>query len=202
MNKIFAIDDDHMIRETLSIILNTHGFEVIFFADGFSLVEAVLARTPLCILIDVFLPNDDGLQILQRLRSANCGSPIIMMSGSADISTAITAIRLGAIDFVEKPFSGRLLLERIEAAVNVMKPVPEIVPSSFNKVGLRTLTGREEEILRLVLAGYVNKEIASKLGISFRTVEDHRSIIMKKLGARNAAHLAALVANKMQIRPT
>jgi FixJ family two-component response regulator len=195
--EIFVVDDDPAVRETLSIVLSTGGYEVICFADGAALLAVARNRTPACILLDVHIPGKSGLDILKELHGEDYPAPIFIISGQGDIAMAVTAIKSGALDFIEKPFKGNELVARLEGAIEAYaRRRAESMSSkvgTFHFPGHEPLTRREREVLEQFTAGASNKEAGRALGISPRTIEDHRANIMKKLGARNAADLVRIV---------
>jgi two-component system response regulator FixJ len=166
-SEIFVVDDDEMMRDTLSAVLAPEGCRVTCFAEGQSFLAAARSRTPACILLDVNMPDRSGL----------------------DIPTAVNAIKGGALDFIEKPFDAAAVVARVREAINAWARralLPEVQ-------GAEHLTPREREVLLLVTSGASNKEAGRTLSISPRTVEVHRARIMDKLGAKNAADLVRLV---------
>jgi FixJ family two-component response regulator len=195
--EIFVVDDDPAIRETLSMVLSAGGYQVICFADGAALLAVARTRTPSCILLDVHIPGKSGLDILRELRGEEYPAPIFMISGQGDIAMAVTAIKNGALDFIEKPFRGSEIVARLDEAIGAYER--RQAESSASKIeslhfpGREPLTRREREVLEQFTAGASNKEAGRHLGISPRTIEDHRANIMKKLGARNAADLIRIV---------
>jgi len=195
--EIFVVDDDPAIRDTLFVILSTGGYEVICFADGAALLEVARSRTPAAILLDVNIPGKSGLDILKELHGEDYPAPIFMISGQGDIAMAVGAIKSGALDFIEKPFRGTELVTRLEEAVEAYarRHAQDNASSvgSLHFPGREPLTRREREVLEQFTAGASNKEAGRTLGISPRTIEDHRANIMKKLGARNAADLVRIV---------
>ena len=195
--EIFVVDDDPAVRDTLSVILSTGGYEVICFADGAALLEVARSRTPAAILLDVNIPGKSGLDILKELHGEDYPAPIFMISGQGDIAMAVGAIKSGALDFIEKPFRGTELVTRLEEAIEAYtrRHAQDNVSSvgSLHFPGREPLTRREREVLEQFTAGASNKEAGRTLGISPRTIEDHRANIMKKLGARNAADLVRIV---------
>jgi FixJ family two-component response regulator len=194
--EIFVVDDDPAVREMLSLVLGAAGYQVICFADGAALLAVARERSPVCMLLDVHIPGQSGLDILKELRAQDYPAPIFIISGSGDIAMAVDAIKSGALDFIEKPFRGNDIVERIEGAVGAFSRRRERPPSralSLNFPGREPLTRREREVLELIAAGSSNKEAGRELGISPRTIEDHRANIMKKLGARNANELLRMV---------
>jgi FixJ family two-component response regulator len=195
--EIFVVDDDPAVRETLSIVLSAGGYEVICFADGAALLAVARSRTPACVLLDVHIPGQSGLDILKELHGEDYPAPIFIISGQGDIAMAVSAIKHGALDFIEKPFRGNELVARLEDAIEAYaRRRAESASSkigSFHFPGREPLTRREREVLEQFTAGASNKEAGRTLGISPRTIEDHRANIMKKLGARNAADLVRIV---------
>src|ERR1700757_3095132 len=115
--EIFVVDDDPAVRETLSMVLSAAGYEVICFADGAALLAMARNRTPACILLDVHIPGKSGLDILKELHGEDYPAPIFMISGQGDIAMAVSAIKSGAIDFIEKPFRGNEIVTRVKEAV-------------------------------------------------------------------------------------
>jgi FixJ family two-component response regulator len=195
--EIFVVDDDPAVRETLSIVLSAAGYQVICFADGAALLPVARTRTPSCILLDVHIPGKSGLDILKELRGEDYPAPIFMISGQGDIAMAVGAIKNGALDFIEKPFRGNDIVARLDEAIEAYarrqagSSASDI--ASLHFPGREPLTRREREVLERFVSGASNKEAGRHLGISPRTIEDHRANIMKKLGARNAADLIRMV---------
>jgi FixJ family two-component response regulator len=195
--EIFVVDDDPAVRETLSVVLSAGGYEVICFADGAALLAVARSRTPSCILLDVNIPGKSGLDILKELRGEDYPAPIFMISGQGDIAIAVSAIKNGALDFIEKPFRGGEIVARLNEAIGAF--ARRQAENSATKIGSlhfpgrEPLTRREREVLEQFASGASNKEAGRTLGISPRTIEDHRANIMKKLGAKNAADLIRIV---------
>jgi FixJ family two-component response regulator len=194
--EIFVVDDDPAVRETLTLVLSTGGYQVICFADGAALLAVARSRTPACILLDVHIPGKSGLDILRELRGEDYPAPIFMISGQGDISMAVSAIKNGALDFIEKPFRGSEIVARLDEAIDAYarrQAEGDAKVASLHFPGREPLTRREREVLEQFASGASNKEAGRQLGISPRTIEDHRANIMKKLGARNAADLIRIV---------
>jgi FixJ family two-component response regulator len=195
--EIFVVDDDPAVRETLSTVLSAGGYQVICFADGAALLAVARSRTPSCILLDVHIPGESGLDILRELHGEDYPAPIFMISGQGDIAMAVSAIKSGALDFIEKPFRGSEIVARLNDAIEAYaRRQAEDTASrvtSLHFPGREPLTRREREVLEQFSSGASNKEAGRHLGISPRTIEDHRANIMKKLGARNASDLIRIV---------
>jgi FixJ family two-component response regulator len=195
--EIFVLDDDPAVRDTLSVVLSASGHKVICFADGAALLAVARTRTPSCILLDVHIPGKSGLDILKELHGENYPAPIFMISGQGDIAMAVSAIKNGALDFIEKPFRGSDIVARLDEAIGAYaRRKANASPSGIATLhfpGREPLTRREREVLEQFTSGASNKEAGRQLGISPRTIEDHRASIMKKLGARNAADLVRIV---------
>jgi FixJ family two-component response regulator len=195
--EIFVVDDDPAVRETLSLVLSAGGYQVICFVDGTALLAVARSRTPAAILLDVHIPGKSGLDILRELRGEDYPAPIFIISGQGDIAMAVTAIKDGALDFIEKPFRGNELVTRLDEAIGAFsRRQAENATSNIGSLhfpGREPLTRREREVLEQFTSGASNKEAGRHLGISPRTIEDHRANIMRKLGARNAADLIRIV---------
>ena len=163
--------------------------------DETSLLEAIRKRCPTAIMLDVNLPGRSGLEILKDL--AIYPVPVVMISGHGDIPTAVTAMRDGAVDFIQKPFKRENILDRLGKlstgfSGHSNEPLQQKI-SSLNFPGHAPLTRRERDVLQLAATGSSNKEIGEILHISYRTVEEHRSNIMHKLGVKNIAELLIAV---------
>ena len=196
--EIFVVDDDPAVRDMLSLVLSAGGYQVICFADGAALLAVARTRVPSCILLDVHIPGKSGLDILKELHGEDYPAPIFMISGQGDITMAVNAIKSGALDFIEKPFRGSEIVARLNEAIEAYTR-RQAESNSASRIatlhfpGREPLTRREREVLEQFTAGASNKEAGRQLGISPRTIEDHRANIMKKLGARNAADLIRIV---------
>src|SRR5260370_4739962 len=179
------------------MVLSAGGYQVICFGDGAALVAIARNRTPACILADVHIPGKSGLDILKELHGEDYPAPIFMISGQGDITMAVNAIQSGALDFIEKPFRGSEIVARLNEAIEAYarRQAQDSASriASLHFPGREPLTRRDREVLEQFTAGASNKEAGRQLGISPRTIEEHRANIMKKLGARNAADLVRIV---------
>lgn len=189
---VYIVDDDPAVRDALSVLFNMEGYAVETFSDGDTFIQSASKSVPACVMLDVHMPGRSGIEILKALNAEQYPAPIFIISGQGDIPMAVEAIRNGAFDFIEKPFSAETVLERVKEAVAAMKQRQEVdALQTFQ--GADLLTRRELEVLKEITDGASNKEAGRTLGISPRTVEVHRARIMEKLGARNAADLVRIV---------
>lgn len=183
---IHIVDDEEAIRKSAGFMLRTSGFEVETYVDGVAFLAAVKGAAPGCILLDVRMPGMDGLEVQAELNARGVPMPVIVLTGHGEISTAVVAMKGGAIDFIEKPFEKEVLLAAIERAFARLGENSEAATSEQDaKARLSVLTQREIEVLRGLVRGHPNKTIAYDLGISPRTVEVHRANLMAKLGVRS-----------------
>lgn len=187
--EIHVVDDDPAVRELLSIVFSREGYQVVFFADGGSLLAASRGRQPVCIFLDLNIPGPSGLDVLKKLRAEAHSMPVIMISGTADIPTAVDAIRHGASDFIEKPLRGYDVVARLKEAVAVSDQQP-LQPLLSHFPGL---TDREMDVLEQCMLGRSSKQAGKNLGISPRTIEGHRASLIRKLGARSTVDLVRTV---------
>jgi FixJ family two-component response regulator len=195
--EIFVVDDDPAVRDVLTTVFSRDGFHVTNFADGASLLATTRIRTPICIILDVQIPGQSGLDILKELNAQDYPAPIFIISGQGDIAMAVDAIKNGALDFIEKPFRAGDIVMRVRDAIEAHgRRQGEADPSNaslFHFPGREPLTRREQDVLTQIVAGASSKEAGRQLGISPRTIEVHRARIMAKLGAKNAADLVRIV---------
>ena len=186
---VIVVDDDEAVRDSLSFLLDVAGYRARAFASGAALLAtplAPLAAGAGCLLLDVRMPEIDGVTTLERLRAAGFRIPTIIMTGHADVPLAVRAMKAGARDFIEKPFSDGAILAAVAQALDAGANASGQAAAAR----VATLTPREREVLAGLVAGLPNKSIAHDLGISPRTVEIHRAHVMEKLEARS---LSALV---------
>jgi two-component system, LuxR family, response regulator FixJ len=187
---VFVVDDDAAVRKGLSFLLRTAGYTVEVFPSALAFLEAYDPRRGGCLLLDVQMPRMTGVELQQQLNVRGWRIPVIFVTGHGTVSLAVTAIKAGAFDFVEKPLREDTLLDCIERALNWSGTAQEERLESVQlQARAALLTEREREVLDLVAAGEPNKVIARHLGISFRTVELHRAHITEKLHARGLSDL-------------
>ena len=179
---VHLVDDEDAIRRSASFMLKTSGFVVSTYASGTDLLKE-RALEPGCILLDVRMPAMDGLEVQQALRERGISLPVIVMTGHGDVHVAVQAMKLGAVDFIEKPFSKVVLLGAIEAGfARLGRDDRSRDRADEAQVQLEALTPREREVLQGLVHGHPNKTIGYDHGISARTVEIHRANLMNKLG--------------------
>ena len=184
-------------RDSLCVAQSAGAYRVLCFADGATLKALARNRTASNALLDMHIPRRSGLDLRKEHQSEEYAAPVFMISGQGDIAKAVSAIKNGALDFIEKPFRGSEIVARLDEAIEAyarrqaQNATSRIATLHFP--GREPLTRREREVLEQFTAGASNKEAGRHLGISPRTIEDHRANIMKKLGARNAADLVRIV---------
>ncbi|MCB1679849.1 MAG: response regulator transcription factor [Halioglobus sp.] len=188
--QVFVVDDDAGVREGLSLLLETVGLQAQLFASATEFLEAYNEDMVGCLLLDVRMPRMTGLDLQEKLRERGSSLPIIFITGHGDIPMAVEAMRRGAIDFIRKPFREQDLLDRInEALAADLCARRAVVTTQQTLQRVASLTAREYDVFEGVAEGKMNKVIGHELGISERTVEVHRSQVMKKLGVKTLAQL-------------
>lgn len=190
---IWVVDDEPAVRDALSVVFEMEGFSVTGYESGDAFLEAARTQTPSCVFLDVHMPGRSGLDILKTLNADHWPAPIFIISGQGDIPMAVTAIKYGAFDFIEKPFDAGQIVDRVRETLAAQARRADGHGAVADFPGRELLTPREIEVLGQITAGASNKEAGRHLGISPRTIEVHRARIMEKLGARNAADLVRIV---------
>ena len=196
--KVFIVDDDKGVREALAWLLRTRRL----LSEGYESADDFLTEiarwseesgVPCCLLLDVRMPGTSGLALFEHLLTLPWQSalPVIFLSGHADVPTAVDAVKRGAFDFCEKPFSDNALVDRVEQALQLSA---QVLASRKQRHGVQQrldgLTERERDVMHLVIEGLPNKLVADRLNISVRTVEVHRSRVFDKMGVKSAVELA------------
>ena len=183
---IYVVDDDLAIRETMRDLLEGRGYTVEDFADGAAFLKAYRPGGGGCLLVDVLMPGMSGVEVIERLKAAGHQLPAVMITGSGDVSMAVQAMKAGAVDFIEKPVSHDDLLASVEHALDQTRDIATLSAHHVKAVlSVASLTSRQRQVLDLVLAGHPSKNIAADLGISQRTVDNHRAAIMRKTGSKS-----------------
>lgn len=191
--KIFIIDDDAAVRNSLLLLLGATGYVVETFASAKAFLDSSPSGNLGCIILDVKMPDMDGPSLQEELLRRDIQLPVIFLTGYGSIQTAVSTIKKGAKDFLTKPVDGLLLLEKVREALQQSQETAKQLEECQSAARLlEKLTDREREIMVLAVAGHTNKEIGQILGISYRTVEIHRSHVMHKTGAANPLELARI----------
>ena len=187
---VHLIDDDEGVRRGLAFLLGTAGLAVKVYESAVLFLEKYDGSRDGCIVSDVRMPGMDGIQLMRRLNELNVKLPVIVMTGHADVAMAVEAMKVGAVDFIEKPFSDEVLLAAIQAVLARESRATD----NLDDIGTRlaSLTPREKEVLDGLLAGHPNKTIAFDLGLSPRTVEVHRANVMTKMAATSLSELVRM----------
>lgn len=192
---VYVVDDNAELRESLALLLSTVGLEAMGFAsaDEFLGQFRVSPERPVCLLLDLRMPGMSGIALLERLRADKVQLPTIIITGHGDMDTAVRAMKLGAIDFLTKPFNSQQLLDLVQDVLR-QHSMPPVSPVERETAAARleTLTPRERQIFDYIVSGASNKAIALNLGCGIRTIETHRAKIMKKLNARHLVDLVHL----------
>jgi FixJ family two-component response regulator len=191
---IYIVDDDEALRDSLVWLLESSGYKVMSYESAEVFLGVYNASMTGCLVLDVRMPGMSGLELFEELRRRHCTLPVIFITGHGDVPMAVSAVKKGAVDFIEKPFSERDMLGLIEQCL-----VAEEQSRDQRRVDAETarrldhLTHREREVLDLIIVGKLNKQIADVLGISIKTVEVHRARVMEKMGAHSLAELVQCV---------
>ncbi|MBF0164207.1 MAG: response regulator transcription factor [Magnetococcales bacterium] len=190
---VFIVEDDQSVRDALGLLLGLHGYSVALYESAEDFLAALQPGLRGCILVDIRMPGMNGLVLQQRLVEAGCTLPVIIMTAYGSVETARIAFRSHAIDFLEKPIDSDKLLNAIQEAFLLQENQHNTV-RQMNQYGtlLATLTPREKEVMELVVTGLHNRDIASLLGISARTVEVHKARMMEKLAVASIPDLVRL----------
>jgi two-component system response regulator FixJ len=199
---IAVIDDDEAVLDSLRLYFVRRKIEASGFSSAAGFLDAIENGQRFdCIVSDVRMPGMSGLDLVNRFQSKGLTAPVILITGHGDVDMAVTAIKIGAFDFIEKPFDEARLLASIRNAIE-KRQQPEIDAAELEKLQSRfdALSTRQRQVMELAVAGLSNKEIGSKLKISPKTVENHRAWLMERIGARNIAELVRL-AMKVQGKP-
>jgi two-component system, LuxR family, response regulator FixJ len=193
---VYIVDDDQATRKSLRWLVETLGVQVQTYHCAVSFLDAYDASMPGCLVLDMMMPGMNGLELQRELIERGIEIPVIVLTGYADVPTAVRALKSGAVEFLEKPFNDDVLLEQIRMALT-LDARRRSERGTLDVVRERTarLTPRESEILALVVEGLSSKEIASRLSVSFKTVEAHRAKVMRKMEAESVAQLVRMVVS-------
>jgi FixJ family two-component response regulator len=190
---VFVIDDDAAVRESVKRLIASVGLRVETYGSTREFLSGKRPETPACLVLDVRLPDVSGLEFQRDLADANFPIPIIFITGHADVPMTVRAMKAGAVEFLTKPFRGQELLDAIQDAI-AKDRVAWNERSQMEELRSRydSLTPREKEVLKLVAAGLLNKQVGAELGMSELTVKTHRGRVMQKMGAESLADLVRM----------
>jgi two-component system, chemotaxis family, CheB/CheR fusion protein len=189
---VFLVDDDPSLREAMGEMLREHGYAVELCASAEAFLETYQRKRAGCLVVDGRLPGMDGIALVRQLKRDGVQIPAIMMTGYGDVPTAVAAMKAGAIDFLEKPVRVPELLACIDAALALSSGSGQSASSHAAAARLAVLTVRERQVMDEVIAGHANKEIAARLDISQRTVENHRAAVMQRTNTTSLPELVRL----------
>jgi FixJ family two-component response regulator len=192
---VFIVDDDISVRESLEMLVAHAGWQPEIFASAEAFLSRPAAQCPSCLVLDVSLPDLNGLELQKRIGAARVEMPIIFITGRGDIPMSVQAMKAGAVEFLTKPFPTDALLDAIASALERSRTV------LADRAGLQalrnrheSLSQREREVMALVVRGYLNKQVGGALGISEITVKAHRGRAMRKMSARSLPELVSIAA--------
>jgi FixJ family two-component response regulator len=190
---VYVVDDDASFRKSVSRLLRTAGFEVEALVSAKEFLEHPIVDRPSCLVLDVRMPGPSGMDLQSALQEAGRDIPIVFMTGHGDVSTSVRAMKSGAVDFLEKPFRAAELLACVQRGlVRSQQSRAERAEQAALERRFATLTPRERDVLRLVVTGLLNKQIAGELGIAEKTVKIHRGHVMQKMEAGSVAELVPM----------
>jgi len=193
-SRVHIVDDDEAMRDSLKWLLESSGLKVELYASAEAFLHAFDNSFCGCLVLDVRMPGMNGLDLYEQLRARASTLPVIFITGHGDVPMAVSALKKGAADFIEKPFNDQDMLRLIETCMKQDRAAAAKRAENASVAHrLDRLTQREREVLGLIVAGKLNKQIADALGISIKTVEVHRSRVMEKMGAASVAELVQLV---------
>ena len=198
---VYVVDDDAGVRKAISRLLQASGHAVAAFGSPQEFLDRHDAGAPACVVLDMALPGFNGLELQDRLQRAGSCAAIVFISGESDIPRSVSAMKAGAVDFLTKPFDELQLLGAVEAALRKSRATTTIGEERRQlEQRLTSLTSREREVFEHVIAGELNKLIATRLGTVEKTVKVHRARVMRKMAAASLADLVRM-AERMGIRP-
>src|SRR5512140_731696 len=191
--KVYVIDDDEAMRDSLNFLLDSANFNVTLFETALKFLDDLPRLDFGCVVSDVRMPGMDGIELLKRMKAGQSSFPILIMTGHGDVPLAVEAMRLGAVDFLEKPFEDDRLIGMIEAAIRQAEPAARSEALTHDIAArVATLSPRERQVMDGLIAGLSNKLIARDYDISPRTIEVYRANVMTKMQAGSVSELVRL----------
>ena len=198
---VFVIDDDKSLRDALNRLFRLVGLRAESFVTATDFLKTKLPDVPSCLVLDIRLPGISGLDVQTELTKANVKIPIIFMTGHGDIPMAVEAMKAGALEFLPKPFRDQDMLDAVQLALERDRTRRQAEQADAQlRTNLESLSSREREVMALVTAGLINKQIAAQLGVAEVTVKFHRGSLMRKMNAHSVAELAQM-AQVLGIKP-
>jgi FixJ family two-component response regulator len=192
---VFVVDDDISVRESLELLISSAGWKPETFASANEFLDRPHVPLPSCLVLDLFLPGLNGLELQKRIAAESADLPIIFITGHGDVPKTVQAMKAGAVEFLTKPFSDEVLLNAIRQAIERSRTsLDEKANLTLLRDCYTALTPREREVMTLVVSGLLNKQVGSDLGISEITVKAHRGQVMRKMKASSIADLVRMAA--------
>jgi len=190
---VFVVDDDEAVRDGLRELLAAESLTCRTFDSAESFLAAGVENASGCLIVDIQMPGASGLELQRELKRRGALLPVIVITGQGDVGKAVAALKAGAVDFIEKPFNVEALLTAIDEALDRDgRDRRELDETRIARERVQLLSAREREVMELIVAGHPNKVVGSRLGISARTVENHRAKVMEKMGCTNLSSLIHL----------
>ena len=192
---VFVVDDDADVRESLQALIRVGGWRAETFASASAFLTRPRTVAPSCLVLDVSLPDLSGLELQERIAGERADMPIIFITGFGDVPMTVKAMKAGAVEFLTKPFGHETLLSAVAQAIERSRAaLADQTELRSLAEAYATLSRREKEVMALVVAGLLNKQVAAELGISQTTVKGHRGVVMRKMHADSLAHLVIMAA--------